>query len=68
MSDEFDSIFMIMEYIPDDLVDILDSVKIGTVISERNIIGITYNLLNSLNFLHRVGLMHRDLKPANILV
>ena len=57
-----------MEYTPDDLVSILDSVKIGTVITERNIIGIIYNLLNSLNFLHKVGIMHRDLKPANILI
>ena len=57
-----------MEYTADDLVSILDSVKIGTIITEKNIIGITYNLLNSLNFLHKVGLMHRDLKPANILI
>ena len=49
-------------------MSMIDSVKNGTVLTERNIIGITYNLLNSLHFLHKVGLMHRDLKPANILI
>lgn len=29
---------------------------------------ITFNLLNSLNYLHSKSVIHRDIKPENILV
>ena len=36
--------------------------------NEEKVIMITYNLLSSINFLHKSNIMHRDIKPANILL
>lgn len=35
---------------------------------EDTAIMILYNLLLSVNFLHKCNIMHRDIKPANILL
>lgn len=57
-----------MEYIPQDLFAILESVGNGTLLSEKHVVTIMYNSLCALKFLQEVGIMHRDLKPANLLV
>ena len=36
--------------------------------NEEMVIMIMYNLLTSINFLHKSNIMHRDIKPANILL
>lgn len=51
-----------------DLNKLLSSVRRGTILTEEHALGITYNLLCSLAFLHKSGVVHRDLKPANILI
>lgn len=57
-----------MEYVPQDLLHILQSVKNGTLLSETHIITIIYNSLCALKFLHDCRILHRDIKPANLLV
>ena len=37
-------------------------------ISSKDVKFITYNILNGLHNLHKMGIMHRDLVPANILL
>ena len=65
---DFESIFIVMEYVESDLKKILKSVANGTELEEEHIKIIIYNMLCSVNYMHSTGLMHRDLKPANLLV
>ena len=61
-------LFLVMEYIPFDLLGIQESNKLANKFSEQHIIVMLYNMLCSLNFFHSAGLLHRDIKPSNILV
>lgn len=40
----------------------------STLLDERQIIAISYNILCGLSFIHSLGIIHRDLKPMSILV
>lgn len=65
--DNLTYIFIIMEFLPCDLRQILntsDSIQMD----DEHALYLTFNLLQSINFLHSANLMHRDLKPGNILV
>ena len=59
-------IFLIMEYVENDLAKLLKDQSVE--LSEDHVVTITYNLLCALNFLHTAGVMHRDIKPGNILI
>ena len=60
-------VFLVMDYVPDDLKKMLDEIKTGDF-SEDHVKVIMYNILCSLNFVGSTNLMHRDIKPQNILI
>lgn len=61
-------IFIIMNYIPSDLKNILSSANGNTDFTEDHAVKIIYDILCALKFLHSANILHRDLKPANILI
>ena len=63
--DLLNSVYMVFEYISFDMKELLEST---TQIDDEQAIILSYNLLLSMNFLHKAGVIHRDLKPSNILV
>ena len=64
---ECNGIFLVMEYVPNDVKKMLDEISTADFLEDHVKI-ITYNLLCSLNFIHSTNLMHRDMKPQNILI
>ena len=60
-------IFLVMDYIPDDLKKMLDAIS-PSAFTEEHVKVIMYNTLSCLNFIHSSGLMHRDIKPQNLLI
>ena len=64
---QFDDIFLVQEHFGFDFIELLDSLT-ANVLQEKHIITIVYNLICSVNFLHKVNGIHRDLKPANVLI
>lgn len=48
----FDSLFLIMDFTPQDLQTVMRSVRNGTVLSEDHIVTLAYNMLCGLNFMH----------------
>ena len=65
---EYDTIFLVTNYIQVDLKKVLESVANGTQISLDHAKTLMYNSLNGLNFLHQCGVIHRDIKPENMLM
>jgi mitogen-activated protein kinase 1/3 len=61
----FDTIFLIFEYLPLDLKKIL---KTAPFLEISVIKFILYQILCGLKFIHSCAVLHRDLKPGNILV
>lgn len=57
-----------MEYFQQDMKSYLDSAATGTIISEKQVLVILYNMLCSIESLHKRGVMHRDIKPANMMI
>ena len=49
-----------------DLKNLLDSTT-NLTISDDCILVLIYNMLCSLKFIHKAGIVHRDIKPSNIL-
>ena len=64
--DTFNSIFLVMDYMPYDLRKLMQNADLN--FDDEHAIAILYNILCGMNFLHTANVIHRDLKPANILV
>lgn len=60
-------IFIVSEYVQTDLKQVLDC-SVKTKIGYDSLIKMFYNILCSVNDLHKANIMHRDIKPSNILV
>jgi len=60
-------LFLVMDYVPDDIKKMMDGVSISDF-TEDHVKVIMYNMLCSLNFLRTTNLMHRDIKPRNMLI
>lgn len=56
----FDSLFMIMDYVPLDLHKLFNNKNVS--FSDEHVATILYNLLCGLNFIHSAGILHRDLR------
>ena len=63
--DQLKSVYMVFEHVQFDMKELLES---ATEIDEEQATIMVYNLLLSLNFVHKGNVIHRDLKPSNILV
>ena len=62
-------IFLVMEYVSNDIDTLFQATAQGTIaLNEDQMIILIYNLLCSVNFIHKSNIVHRDLKPANILI
>jgi serine/threonine protein kinase len=64
--DTFKSLFLVMEYVDQDLAHLMKDKTIE--FEEADALHIFYNILCGINFLHSANIMHRDLKPGNILI
>ena len=64
--DTFESIFLVMDYVEQDLAKLMKDKNI--LFNEQDALHILYNILCGVNFLHSANIMHRDLKPGNILI
>ena len=66
VSENLSDIFIVTNYVENDLKNALKSYKDGP--SNEDITTILFKLLCGINFLHKANVMHRDLKPGNILI
>lgn len=64
---EAKGIFLVLEYKPNDLKQMINDIS-STDLKEAHVKIIIYNMLCSLHFIHSAGVMHRDIKPANVLI
>ena len=60
-------IFIVMEYVPNDIKKLLLEVEPNSL-KEKHALIIIYNLLCAANYIHSANIMHRDIKPANLLI
>ena len=63
--ENFDTIYILMEYCHSDLKKLIRSPIFLTELHVQNII---YNIFVALKYLKSANVLHRDLKPANILI
>jgi serine/threonine-protein kinase len=56
--------YLVMDYIEGDTLE--DTVRKSGPLAEQEVIAITKQLLNVLDYLHDHSVIHRDVKPANI--
>jgi serine/threonine protein kinase len=66
--DNFNCLFLVMDYVDSDLKKVFTSVAHGTALNETHIVVILYNLLCAVKYMHSANILHRDLKPANVLI
>lgn len=64
--DEFDGVYMVMEYIDHELKSYMERMKQPFGLSEVKCL--MYQLLNGLSYLHDNYVIHRDLKTSNLLL
>ena len=65
-NDNFTSLFIVMDYVEQDLGSMIQDKKI--LFETEHALTILYNILCGLKFLNTADVIHRDLKPQNILV
>lgn len=59
------NIFIVLEYCAQgDLYDLIHS----TTLTDKQILNLTNQLIDAINFAHSRGIYHRDIKPENILI
>ena len=59
--ENFDSLFIVMDYVEQDLCSMIEDENI--LFELDHALTILYNMLCGLNFLNSAGVIHRDLKP-----
>lgn len=64
--EDAENYYLVMEYVPGG--DLMDFVAANGAISEDATQVITRQILEGINYVHRLGISHRDLKPDNILI
>jgi serine/threonine protein kinase len=65
-NDKFTSLFIVMDYVEQDLCSMIQDKDID--FEREHALVILYNILCGLKFLNSADVIHRDLKPQNILV
>ncbi|CRH01383.1 serine/threonine protein kinase KIN, putative [Plasmodium relictum] len=60
------NLYMILEYLPNG--DLLTYIYKNNYINENKARRILYQLINAIEYLHKMHVVHRDLKPENILL
>jgi mitogen-activated protein kinase 1/3 len=63
--DNFNEIYVVLEYAQSDLKKLLKS---PYHLEMNHINTLAYGILVGLKFIHSAGILHRDLKPANVLI
>ena len=64
--DDINVIYVVMEYVPHDLSDLITSQQ--RCFSDSEIRWMMYQILTAVTYLHSLDILHRDIKPSNILV
>lgn len=64
--EDIDNYYLVMEYVPGG--DLMDFVAANGAIGEDATQVITKQILEGINYVHKMGISHRDLKPDNILI
>ena len=63
-----DKLYLVFEYVDQDLKQYLDSLPRDQVQDIRTIKSFLYQILQGVSYLHSKRVLHRDLKPQNILI
>lgn len=64
-NENFDTIYLIFEYLPFDLEKII---KTSRYLSMNEVKSIIYQILCGVKYIHSCAVLHRDIKPGNILI
>lgn len=64
LREEGDSLFLIMEYLPGDLLTLLSE---RGPLDRATLLAVAADICRALDTLHQRGVIHRDIKPENIL-